>query len=221
MFLQLYQDALEFFKQKDYKLYVLLLRAGSPHYLLSTEKRGLFSWLIGGIIGQKISFTRATSARKKLYVKLGKSDFSPDDIKNFTETDWLNIGIEPFQITIINNILKSYYSKTIKFDSLDDLAEWSKIKGIGKWTLDNILIMYSATSLNKLPDIILTTDLVVKSALKSLYNPPKITSAFITQKTNDWFDHTKNQSYVGLVNWYIWRHWRSFQQDIIKLFKET
>lgn len=173
--------------------------------------------LICAIIGQKISFTRAQSARKRLYTKLGKSDFIPDDIKDFTKNDWLAIGIEQFQINIIETILKEYYLKNIKFDSLDDLNNWFKIDGVGQWTLDNIRIMYSASTLKKLPDIILTTDLVVKSALKDLYNQNKLDKLFIQQKMKDWYDDATSQSYVGIINWYIWRHWREYQKEIKKI----
>lgn len=216
MFEKLYQDALTFLRNRDSSLYILFSKAGPPNYLISIEKKGLFALLICAIIGQKISFTRAQSARKRLYTKLGKSDFIPDDIKDFTKNDWLAIGVEQFQINIIETIIKEYYLKNIKFDSLDDLDNWFKIDGVGQWTLDNIRIMYSASTLKKLPDIILTTDLVVKSALKSIYNQNKLDKLFIQQKMKDWYDDTTHQSYVGIINWYIWRHWREYQKEILK-----
>jgi len=211
----LYKRGLTFFQTRDPLIYTLLEKAGQPSYLLTALPRGLFSWLIGGILGQKIRFKKAQMLRMKLYTKAGNLNFSPQDIQDWKKKDWLDLGAEEFQIEIIKNVIEAYQKKEIKFDGLDDLDNWKKIKGIGPWTLNNIMIMYSVTSLKKIPEILLVGDLVVKSALKSLYDWPKLTSTLLDKKKLEWINPKTQESYLGLINWYLWRHWRTYQKEIL------
>lgn len=157
----LYQDGLNFFKDSDLLIHALLAKEGQPNYLQVTPPRGLFSWLIGGIIGQKISFKKARMTRMKLYNKVGNINFQLEDLQKLTSDDWDSLGIENFQLEIIQKVIQATQKKKLSL-ILNDVDDWIKIKGIGEWTLNNIKIMYSATSLKQLPDILLTNDLVVK-----------------------------------------------------------
>lgn len=83
-----YHNGLKFLKGKDPLLYYLLFIVGEPTYLLETEHRPLFCYLICGIIGQKISFKQARNIRHKLFLKLGTTQINITDVIDMSYNEW-------------------------------------------------------------------------------------------------------------------------------------
>lgn len=199
-----YQDLLNFLEEiDDKKLYEFINIHGIETLEIIDQQfsqtRSLFCWFIGAVIGQKISFIKARSIRKKLYELEGTTNLSSDLLYKNQEY-WTNLGLEPFQINIITNIKEKFDKKEIKFNSYSDIDNWITVHGIGQWTIKNAKIMYSLEHFKSFPMIFLDNDLVVKKNLKKIYQLKKINKSFIDQKIKEW------DKYIGIINWYLWRN---------------
>jgi 3-methyladenine DNA glycosylase/8-oxoguanine DNA glycosylase len=203
-----YYKALDFFNTnksiESQKIYNLLLKAGKPSYIINSEPRSLTCLIISSVIGQKIRFTKAREIRGKLYTKLGV-EFNVKDINKFN--DWKQIGLEDFQINTIQELIKSHTNKIIDLENIKNIDKLLIVKGIGPWTIDNIKIMYMVANSKTVPDeILLHQDYIIKKALCKIYDITRISMLFIKKIKQSWVDLNTNESYIGIVNWYLWRY---------------
>lgn len=131
--------------------------------ILNESDQNIYSYLVGLIIGQKISFRMAQQIRSRLYSIFNSRNFTPQQILNLTVDQWKYINIsEQKQNTIIAT---SHYAINKNLYDIHVIQEMQSIKGIGNWTTSCLLIQY-----RMLNDEFPLNDVYVNNKLKQLYN---------------------------------------------------
>jgi 3-methyladenine DNA glycosylase/8-oxoguanine DNA glycosylase len=187
---ELYEEALDFFKIKDPKIWQLMNEIGM---IPIPPKRNIFSVLIGVIIGQRIRFTLARSLRGKLYTKLGTDDFTKEDILQLGQTGLIELGIEAKIAELIYSVAEYYDVRTMQ-----DVYNLRDLNGIGTWTINTTCLTYSLNEDKMdIPDIVLYEDLIINRAIKNLYG--------VTKKSDQIAVAEKWIPYGGVVTLYLWK----------------
>lgn len=186
----------DFFKKKDHKIYEIFEKHG---YLKPLPQRNLFSHLIGAIIGQRIRFTQARKLRGKLYTELGTDNFTPIDLlQNLGYSGLIEIGIDPQPAKIINDTALHCLSNPLK--TMEDVKKLRNLSGIGPWTINTCLLMYTLQENNEeFLDYLLIEDLIIRRGLKKLYGD--LSNKEIREKAVEW------SPYQGIVTWYLWKEY--------------
>lgn len=192
-----YIQFLEHLKQNDPIMYEIVREKG---YVKPPPRRNWFAILIGNIIGQKIRYTKARNVRGRLYTLLGTDNFKLEDFIKLKNNDLIQIGVEKWQIEILNRVV-NFLSKSnsIYLSKSNDKNDLIKVKGIGKWTINNTNLMYSLqTSKDEnIENIFLENDLIIKRSIKKLYGITK--KSEYVNLIDVW------NPYCGLVTWYLWK----------------
>ena len=130
---------------------------------LANTNQHIFSYLIGLIIGQTISFRTAQQMRSKLYGIFNSRNFTPQQILNLTPQQWtyINIGIQKQHIIID----VSKYAVGRNMYDITVIKQMDRIDGIGSWTISCLLIQYCM-----LNDEFPLNDVYVNNKLKQLYD---------------------------------------------------
>jgi DNA-3-methyladenine glycosylase II len=146
--------------------------------------------LIGAIIGQKISYSKAKQLRGNFYSKYGLN-CKPQDINC---NDLSAIGLSSLQIDIIQRVNNYLISNKIELNgnNLNDLAS---ISGIGPWTIKTTML----TSLLSW-DIFPENDYFIKKRIQKLYGLDKLPSESLCRQIAE-----KWSPYRSFVTWHIWR----------------
>ena len=138
---------------------------------LSKPKIDFFSFIVKTIISQQISDKIADSIWKKFCKYFEKNTPKFNKIKNIhsLESNLKKIGISNNKQKYILNVYNSIISKSIDYSLLKKLSEDEirkqliKLKGIGIWTCDMILIFFLMR-----PNILPQNDLIIEKVKKKL-----------------------------------------------------
>lgn len=185
---------IKYLKSKDPLLGNEIERIGFIKRPVNTD---LFSSLISSIISQQISTAAAKTINNRLITKAGE----------ITATALYKLGIDEIQSCGLSfrktNYIKEITDKVINnhldLESLKQLGdeevikELIKLKGIGKWTAEMILIFSLLRT-----DILSYDDLAIQRGLRMLYNLENI--------DKDVFNQFKNiySPYGSIASIYLW-----------------
>ncbi len=180
----------------DGKLNELVKRYGPPTFLDREEP--LFEGLIGSIISQQLS-TKAADTIYKRFLALFNNRFpTPKQIIKIDKEKVRGAGISYMKISYMKDIAKAFDEKLIdeeKIKKMDDeevMVELIKLRGVGKWTAEMILIFNL-----KRPDIFSLGDFGLRRAIRILYG---ITDEKeILKLSENW---KPNRS---IACWYLWQ----------------
>lgn len=153
-----------------------------------------FPALVGVILGQKISYTRAKSLRSQLYDIVGGIEFTPIDILTNKDKLYKTYAEYRLQADLIISCAERFKDKTSNITA-DDIKSLKSISGIGDWTVDATLV----TAM--LADVIPLGDAFLKKRIAKLYNLNSnlISIEQIRQISSAW------TPYRHIVTWYLWR----------------
>ena len=134
-------------------------------------KIDFFAFMVKTIISQQISDKAANSIWKKFCKYFDKNTPKFKNIKNICslELQLKNIGISNRKIEYILTIYQSMLSKSLNSNLLKNQSEneikkkLTKLKGIGMWTCDMILIFFLIR-----PNILPESDLIIKKVKKKI-----------------------------------------------------
>jgi 3-methyladenine DNA glycosylase/8-oxoguanine DNA glycosylase len=157
----------------------------------SIKTHAIYHNAISLVISQKVSFKVGRSIRTKLFSLIGLSEFTKDNIKQLTESEMLNVGLDKNKIILINAITKLNDS-----DNLIFINEISKLKGIGIWTIKALKILNLDDS-----DIFLAEDLWIRKRLSELMNHK---TTLTIQECNNLSNTIKiNKTHISKFLWRI------------------
>lgn len=150
--------------------------------------------LIGAIIGQKISYTRARKIRGNVYQQFG-INFTPVEIESASDTTFRQCGLSENKVAIVRRVNSHLRSEKLKLTTSDEIRGLISITGIGPWTIKTVLLT-SMLDLTVFPE----SDLFIKKKMRKLYNLDHLpTKGEIQEKVKLW------NPYQGIVAWYLWR----------------
>lgn len=175
-----------------------LYKQHGPHKFADKSEH-LMKELIEAIISQQLSIKAADTIFSR-FLKLFKTDKfpTPEQILKIDIEKLRSVGMSYSKANYVKNIVLAFKDKTIAIEKVKKMTdeeviiELTKIKGVGKWTAEMILIF----TLNR-EDIFSLGDAGLKRAIKNLYN---ITDEKkILKLSENW---KPKRSYAC---WYLWQ----------------
>lgn len=172
------------------------------------SRGGVYESLLSSIISQQISTSAAASVRAK-FLKLFKNKFPSAKILIKTSGEKLkSVGLSRQKISYMKNVAEHFLIEKLNEDKfykmtdqeiIDDLV---KIKGVGEWTAEMILIF----SLNR-KDVFSYKDLALVAPVLKLYKinknrySPKALKIKVLKITSKW------SPYRTLASRHLWKYY--------------
>jgi len=183
---------------KDPILNRLVKKYGAPNSF-KDRTQFLYEELVESIIGQQLSGKAADTIFKRFLALYKDSTFPRAEELLKTDVERLrSAGMSYGKAGYIKNIAQAFVDKDLdikKLRTMSDgeiISELTKIKGVGKWTAEMILIFTF-----KREDVFSLGDAGLRRAIKNLYKLEK--DADILRLSEKW---KPKRSYAC---WYLWR----------------
>ncbi len=197
-----YSIAVNFLQQSDLVLAQLIEQVG-PCQLDGLQQDGdLFSSLARAIVHQQLS-TKAAAAIHRRFLQLYPDRLFPSatDILATPEVMLRSVGISQPKIRYLKDLAQKVLEDLPTLEELEKMDDESiiktltQVKGIGRWTVQMLLIF----RMNR-PDVLPVDDLGVRAGIRKLYGlnelPDKKTIESLGQR---W------KPYCSIASWYLWR----------------
>jgi len=194
------QIAADYLAKTDPQLAPIIARAGTPSIVPNKQ---YYQALVESIISQQLSVKAAATIQKRFLDLFPGEDFpTPGMILEKDIEELRSVGLSRQKGTYIQDLAVKVLEETVRFNHLDALsnedviAELTKIKGVGVWTV-HMFLMFCMGRLDVLP----TGDLGIKNGMYALYRleekptPDEMTAL---AKKNKW------HPYETVASWYIW-----------------
>ena len=188
------KDAIDYLAKKDKKLKLVIERIGMIKRQVNPD---LYESIIFHIIGQQIS----TKAHKTVFDRLVYmvDNINPNSIISLTDQQLQSIGISFRKVTYIKGFTQTIINDPTILTRLKDLddeqviKELIKIKGVGKWTVEMLMIFCLQR-----PDILSYDDLAILRGMRLLYGHKKISKSLFER-------YRKRYSpYGSVASLYLW-----------------
>ena len=159
--------------------------------------------LVDSIISQQLSVKAARTIQARFKDLFGGNYPSPEQILQKDVEELRAVGLSRPKARYMQDLAIKIIDGTVTFDGIDELsnddiiAELTKVKGIGVWTVHMFLI-FCMGRLNVLP----TGDLGIKNGVMRLYeldHLPNEQDIELVAKQNNWHPHE------SVASWYIWQ----------------
>lgn len=190
------QEEIDYLKSKDKKLGEAIDKIGMIKRPVIPD---LFSALIHSIIGQQIS----TKAHQTIWSRMLQmlKTINPNTILEKSNDELQSLGLSYRKVDYIKNIADKVNSKELDLNRIQTLSdaevceELSKIKGIGKWTAEMIML-FSMQQAN----ILSYGDLAILRGMRMVYHHREIKPDKFNQY---WRRYTPYASVASLYLWAI------------------
>lgn len=157
----------------------------------------LFSSLVSSIVSQQISGKAAETVWNKLCEKVG--EITPESMAKISEPELQSCGMSFRKAGYIKGITDAVIQKEIDLDKLrsmpdnEVIKELTKLRGIGVWTAEMILIF----SLGR-PDVLSYNDFGIRKGMMKLYG--------LNELTTGTFEHYRKEysPYGTVASLYLW-----------------
>jgi DNA-3-methyladenine glycosylase II len=159
--------------------------------------------LVSSIISQQLSI-KAAAAIEGRFVALFDGAFpTPEQILTKSVEELRTQGFSYAKGRYVRDLAQQITDGTVSFENLNMLsneqviAEFTKVKGIGEWTMHMFLMFCVGRS-----DVLPVGDLGIKNGIRALYGLNEVpTPAQITELA------AKNQwhPYESIASWYVWQ----------------
>ncbi|MBM6618014.1 DNA-3-methyladenine glycosylase family protein [Bacillus suaedaesalsae] len=173
-------DEVKILTENDSHLLKLVRHIGTIELILETN---YFNSLVKQIVGQQLSLKAAQTIFTRVEGVWGNLD--PNKLSGIEDDVLRGAGLSRSKITYLRDLTEKHLSGEINFSTihlLDDeevIQTLTKIKGVGKWTAEMILI-FSLGRLNTLSP----QDVSIKNAIKWLYNEEEVDFSYYFEKWN-------------------------------------
>ena len=188
------QEEIDYLKSKDKKLSAAIDKIGLIKRSVIPD---LFSALISSIIGQQIS----AKAHKTIWIRmqdaLGK--VNPETILAQSDSELQNLGLTFRKVDYIKNVAEKVQTEELNLSNLVNLSdeevivELSKLKGIGVWTAEMIMILSMQRK-----DILSYGDLAILRGMRMLYHHRELS------KENFYKYKRRYSPYNSVASLYLW-----------------
>jgi hypothetical protein len=215
----IYLKGLEYFKSKRKKdafakeIYLLMKEIG---YKDKYYTKSPMQIIASSIVTQLYGFKTTGVYRREIY-ECSKECKTKDEFiecleKNISDKKILTDMCQQ-RIDALLSTLKEWNGKT---DPVS-LRKFLLVKGIGEWTWGNISIniaMFSEAN-NKLPNILIQGDPVVKRGLYDIFVNRIGDKDFIPYSNTIYELEDKYSPYCGFITWYLWQKYNDIDSDEI------
>ena len=165
------------------------------------RERDIFCGLVEAIVSQQLSTRAAATIYGRLRALMpGDGAPTPDALLPLSDDALRGVGLSRQKTGYMRDLSGKVLDGTVKTDALsamtdeEIIAELTKIKGIGRWTVEMILIFRLAR-----PDVLPVGDLGIVKAIQRAYGLRKIPDVKRMQKIAEpW------RPYRSVASWYLW-----------------
>lgn len=188
------QKEIDYLKKKDRKLAEVIDKVGKIERRVIPD---LFNALVNSIIGQQIS----TKAHQTIWERMLKAIkiITPESILSQSKTELQSLGLSFRKVEYIKNIAEKVKTKEldlVKLQTMSDdevCVELSKLKGIGQWTAEMIMIFSMQRE-----NIMSFGDLAILRGLRMLYHHREIKEDKFKKYWN------RYSPYASVASLYLW-----------------
>ena len=195
-----WNKAKRYLSKKDKVMSKLIKRYQGPSEKVLTTRKNIFFSLCKSIIGQQISVSAANSVFLK-FKKKCNNKINPKVVSKLTFSQLKSCGLSRQKVLGIKSLAKQMINKTFKPNLIikmsdDDAIEYlSKLRQIGKWSAEMILLFtYNRSNIWPIQDIGLLR--AISKNYNKKYLPPK-KFVFLLKK--------RFTPYCSVATWYLWR----------------
>ena len=195
-----WNKAKRYLSKKDKVMSKLIKSYQGPSEKVLTSRKNIFFSLCKSIIGQQISVTAANSVFLK-FKKKCKDKINPKVVSKLTFSQLKGCGLSRQKVLGIKSLAKQMINKTFKPNLIikmsdDDAIEYlSKLRQIGKWSAEMILLFtYNRSNIWPIQDIGLLR--AISKNYNKKYLPPE-KFVFLLKK--------RFTPYCSVATWYLWR----------------
>ncbi len=155
--------------KKDKKLLKVIEQFGELDLL--TQKQDLFVDILESIVSQQLSVKASNTIWKRFELLFEKKSIEPQDLLKIEDEKIREAGISYSKIKYMKGLSQMIVNKSLDLESLkilsdeDVLKELTKVKGIGPWTAEMILMF----SLGR-EDVFSMGDIGLRNAISKIYN---------------------------------------------------
>jgi DNA-3-methyladenine glycosylase II len=196
----LLEEAAAYLAKVDPDLAPSIAHAGTPNIVPNKQ---YYQALVESIISQQLSVKAAGTIERRFLELFPGDDFpTPGQILEKDIETLRAVGLSRQKATYIQDLAVKVLEETVRFNHLDALtneeviAELTKIKGVGVWTVHMFLIF----CMGRL-DVLPTGDLGIKNGMYNLYHlkeKPSPEEMETLAKLHKW------HPYESVAAWYVW-----------------
>ncbi len=178
--------------------------------LTFSPNKNLYQSLIRAIVSQQLSVKAAATIYQRFLNLFPGNDPAAEIVLRLDDEQLRNCGLSYQKAGYLKNIAQFSitngldYRKLYRKSDEDLIAHLTQIKGVGKWTVEMILMF----SLNR-PDVFPLDDLGIQNAMKKLYNldgKGKVLHQQMADIAKQW------QPYRTIACRHLWR-WKDSNKD--------
>ena len=195
-----WNKAKRYLSKKDKVMSKLIKSYQGPSEKVLTTRKNIFFSLCKSIIGQQISVSAANSVFLKFKKKCNYK-INPKVVSKLTFSQLKSCGLSRQKVLGIKSLAKQMINKTFKPNLIikmsdDDAIEYlSKLRQIGKWSAEMILLFtYNRSNIWPIQDIGLLR--AISKNYNKKYLPPE-KFVFLLKK--------RFTPYCSVATWYLWR----------------
>lgn len=184
----------------DMTLAPIIAVAGLPSII---PNKNYYQKLVESIISQQLSVKAAATILKRFLELFPGTEFpTPGQILEKDIEVLRSVGLSRQKATYIQDLAVKVLEETVRFNHLDALsndeviAELTKIKGVGVWTVHMFLIF----CMGRL-DVLPTGDLGIKNGIYNLY---KLSEKPTPEEMETIATLHKWHPYESVASWYVW-----------------
>lgn len=172
------------------------------------EVRDPFTSVLHAIVSQQLSTRVAQTLISRFKLTFGHNP-QPSSLLTFSESDFKSIGLSRQKSSYIQNVARHCLDNSEFWNFIDDFSdvqiieELTKIKGLGEWTVQMLLIF----TLHR-EDVFPVGDLAIRDAMSQLYKvegSKKEVTVQLKEISQQW------RPYRSYACRYLWR-WRDEQK---------
>lgn len=191
------EKAIQYLKQNDSILKAIITKV--PSFRIESTSN-VFHDLMSCVLEQQIHYRSTKKIFQKMLDKANLTFVTPENFPVFEEKGFEGVKLSMKKYETVLNVLNFWKEHDIQWEKLSDeqvKTELSKIKGIGPWTVDMILIY----TLNR-PNIFNYDDFHIKQIMTKLYdvNPKSKLKAQMKTISNQWEPY-KSTAFLYLLEW--------------------
>jgi len=195
-----WNKAKRYLSKKDKVMSKLIKSYQGPSEKVLTTRKNIFFSLCKSIIGQQISVSAANSVFLK-FKKKCNNKINPKVVSKLTFSQLKSCGLSRQKVLGIKSLAKQMINKTFKPNLIikmsdDDAIEYlSKLRQIGKWSAEMILLFtYNRSNIWPIQDIGFLR--AMSKNYNKKYLPPE-KFVFLLKK--------RFTPYCSVATWYLWR----------------
>jgi DNA-3-methyladenine glycosylase II len=195
-----YATAIQALKTADPKLGAIIDRVGSCTFDQSQHSGTVLDSLARSIIYQQLS-TKSATAIYHRFLKLYENGMSAEAILNTPDESLREVGLSRQKIVYVKDLAQNVLTglPTLEeLESLDDetiIETLTKVKGIGRWTVQMLLIF----RLHRW-DVLPVDDLAIRAGIRRVYELEEMPDRkTVLEIGKAW------KPYSTIASWYLWR----------------